>query len=239
MDKFITLEKKQLHPHYLKPDKIKSTFSLRLTQTKNNPYNIDDYIKFFKNYKKLSYVMIFEENAKFQHYHIFCLSSITIDAVRKHVKTAFPKIHLKKKQKKNNVNGNNEFFAYHDCSVDKNPMYAPNYVAKDGKLKYKKGFTDKQISTYVHNGCVYKMNQKYQESKNLHNYIAKNYVPTDPDGSQIYLSIEKYYVDKKKVMPPKHILVNLFHRVAYVSSQSYRIRHHNNCARECEKLFYN
>ncbi len=237
MDKFISVEKKKLHPYYLKPDKIKATFSLRLTQIKSNPYNIDDYIKFFSNYKKLSYVMIFEEQAKNLHYHIYCLSYVTIDAVRKQLKASFPKIHLKKSKDKKH-HGNNDYFAYHDCVIDKNPMYAPNYVAKDGNLKYKKGFTSKQIAMFVHNGCEYKINQKYQQSKNLHNFIAKNYVPTDPDGSQIYLSIEKYYVDKKKVMPPKHILVNLFHRVAYVSSDSYRIRHHESCQKACLDLFH-
>lgn len=219
MDKFIAVEKKQLHPHYLIPTTIKSRFTLRITQKKKNPYSSEDYITFFKIYKKLIKVMIFEELADHLHYHIYVLSNVSLDAVRKRFKKNLPSLHQ-------NKNGNNDMFAFHDCGPDKNKDYAPNYVAKDGVLIYNKAFSTKQIATFVHAGSVYKTNQKYKESKNLHNYIATKYI-TDPNPQldYIFTNIIKYYEDKKKVLPPSHIFNNLLHKVSYVSSQKYRINY--------------
>lgn len=214
---------------------MESIFSLRITPhpLKQLPsgYSIDYIVKLFVNKVKFIKVMFFEEHDP-THLHAIIYSHISESGIRKWIKKWLPKLK------------GNPYFQLHNCSkcVKKShdsPCHkkAHYYVAKEGRLKGNKGFTEAQLCEYVAKGKELAMTARLtaNDSRRLL-WIGERY---KNNRNKLNEYIQEWYEKQNQCPPQKHLLDRLINNIFFKYDADYRNRYNEALIDRIRELYHN
>lgn len=163
--------------------------------------------------KQVKYSMTFKEYSKKKvlHYHMRIVTTYkTPEMLRKYIKSFFPK----------EAKGQ-RFFSTHKVWVngvlhDQSLCHSATYIAKEGHIVHRYGYTDYQISELI------KESKKYNKMLNMpvHEKVIQIYDITQPN--QIIKAVSDFYESIEKIPPKRHIMEELIRKILYKVSSDFR-----------------
>lgn len=174
----------------------------------------DDYLDFLTEAKQVKLACVFRESSRKRvlHYHIRLVTTWkTRPSILKQIKKSF--IHF--------GNKGNKMYQTHKCYVDgvlydKSLLHSTNYIAKDGDLVYKKGYTEATITELINESKKYNTQLKLPVWKK----IMLQYDIKHP--SQIPNSIIEFYESIEKVPPRGTFVREICRKILWKISKDYR-----------------